>query len=410
VSQPDLPFLPYGRQTIDADDIAAVSVALQADFLTGGPAVAAFEQALCEASGAPHAVACSTGTAALHLAYAALGVGPGDCVVVPAVTFLATANAAHYLGATVEFADVDPDSGLMMPAHAEAAIARAKGRGLTVKVLAPVYLRGQTGDPEAMAALAEAHGAVVVEDACHAVGSVYQDQAGVEHLVGSGAHAAATAFSFHPVKTVAMGEGGAVTTRDLALDKAMRLFRNHGMTRNSADFLCADLAYDADGQVNPWYYEMVSAGNNYRATDIHCALGASQLKKLPQFIARRRALMELYRSAMVDLPGVEMIPQRPGTRPAWHLNGVLIDFAQIGLSRGAVMRALQSRGIGSQVHYMPVPWHPYWRTLSPDCGDWPGAARYYQRCLSLPLFPAMADSDVARVVDALRAIVTLGNG
>jgi dTDP-4-amino-4,6-dideoxygalactose transaminase len=331
-------------------------------------------------------------------------------VVVPAVTFLATANAADYLGAAVEFADVDPDSGLMMPAHAEAAIMRAKQHGLTVKVLAPVYLRGQTGDPEGMAALAAAHGAVVVEDACHAVGSVYQDQAGVEHKVGSGAHAVATAFSFHPVKTVAMGEGGAVTSRDPDLDKAMRLFRNHGMTRAAEDFQLSALALDEEGQVNPWYYEMVSAGNNYRATDIHCALGTSQLKKLPQFIARRRALMALYRPALAALPGVEMIPERPGTRPAWHLNGVLIDFDQIGRSRAAVMRALQQQGVGSQVHYMPVPWHPYWRTLCPDRGDWPGAARYYHRCLSLPLFPTMADSDVARVVDALRHALTKGDG
>jgi UDP-4-amino-4,6-dideoxy-N-acetyl-beta-L-altrosamine transaminase len=401
VSTSELPFLPYGRQAIDDDDIAAVSTVLRAEYLTGGPAVADFETDLKSITAAAHAVACSTGTAALHLAYSALGVGAGDCVVVPALTFLATANAAHYAGAEVEFADVDANTGLMMPDHAAAALARAQQRGLRVKVLTPVYLSGQTGDPEGMAALAAAHGAVVVEDACHALGSRYRDKAGVEHRVGAGAHAAATCFSFHPVKTIAMGEGGAVTTPDADLDAKMRMVRNHGMTRDAAAFTQTDLAFDTDGTANPWYYEMQVEGNNYRASDIHCALGSSQLKKLDRFVARRRVLIALYRDALATLPMVRPIDLIADSLPAWHLNVVLIDFAALGISRAQVMAALKEQGIGSQVHYMPVPWHPYWRSHCQGQGPWPGAALYYQRCLSLPLFPTMADSDVDRTIAAL---------
>lgn len=399
------PFLPYGRQTIDDDDIAAVTQVLRGDWLTGGPAVSAFEHALADHVKAPSAMVCSTGTSALHLAYAAIGVGEGDCVVVPAITFLATANAAHYLGAEVVFADVDPETGLMMPAHAEAAVLAAQAAGKKVKLLAPVHLSGQTGDPVGMADVASRYGAVVVEDACHALGTSYRDADGVTHLVGAGAHAALTCFSFHPVKTIAMGEGGAVTARMPDLDQTMRILRSHGMTRDPALFQRPDLALGPDGQVNPWYYEMVAEGNNYRATDIQCALGTSQLKKLDVFVARRRHLVDLYQDLLADVPGVRPLGRVAGSTPAWHLAVALIDFDGLGTDRATVMRALAAQGIGSQVHYMPVPWHPYWQGRAVAGPAIPGAESYYRRCLSLPLYPALQDGDVERVVSTLKGVL-----
>lgn len=399
------PFLPYGRQTIDDDDIAAVTQVLRGDWLTGGPAVSAFERALADHVQAPAAVVCSTGTSALHLAYGAVGVGEGDCVVVPAITFLATANAARYLGAEVVFADVDPDTGLMMPAHAEAALLAAQAAGKRVKLLAPVHLSGQTGDPVGMAEVASRYGAVVVEDACHALGTSYRDAEGVSHLVGAGAHAALTCFSFHPVKTIAMGEGGAVTSTSPEMDQSLRILRSHGMTRDPALFQRRDLAFAADGQANPWYYEMIAEGNNYRATDIQCALGTSQLQKLDSFVAHRRHLVDLYQDLLADVPGVRPLGRVSGSTPAWHLAVALIDFDGLGTDRATVMRALAAQGIGSQVHYMPVPWHPYWQERAVAGPAIPGAETYYRQCLSLPLYPALQDADVVRVVASLKSVL-----
>lgn len=398
-------FLPYGRQMIDDDDIAAVTEVLRGDMLTGGPAVAAFELALGGVVGASQVTVCSTGTSALHIAYAALGVGEGDCVVVPAITFLATANAADYLKARVVFADVDPDTGLMMPDHAEAAILAAQKAGLRVKVIAPVYLNGQTGDPEGMAQVAARYGAQVVEDACHALGSEYQDAQGQLHRVGACDHAALACFSFHPVKTIAMGEGGAISGQSVELDRKMKIFRNHGMTRDASLFQHPDLAFSASGDPNPWYYEMIAEGNNYRASDMQCALGVSQLKKLPAFIERRRQLVELYAKGLPQIAGVHAVGKVKRSRPVWHLAVALIDFDGLGLDRAAVMRALHAQGIGSQVHYLPVPWQPYWKDRAVAGPDLPNAALYYRRCLSLPLYPTLQDSDVERVMDVLQAVL-----
>src|SRR5579859_5068751 len=257
-------FLPYGRQTIEDDDIAAVAEALRGDFLTTGPLVGEFEQAFAAKVGASHAVCCNSGTAALHLATLALGLSEGDVAIVPAVTFLATANAVRYVGAEVEFADVDPRSGLMTPQTLEAALARAASRG-KVRAILPVHLKGVPCDMPAIAAIAEKQGLDVVEDAAHALGTVY---GGLQ--VGANAHARMTAFSIHPVKTMTCGEGGVVTTEDAKLAAALRRFRSHGM--------------QADPSQGPWYYEMVEPGFNYRLPDINCALGLSQLKKLERFI------------------------------------------------------------------------------------------------------------------------------
>lgn len=387
------PFLPYARQAIEEDDVAAVVAALRSDWLTGGPAVAAFETELSRRCDGAATIACANGTAALHMAALALGLGPGDRVIVPAITFLATANAARYVGADVVFADVDPTTGLMAAGHLAEALDRA---GPRARAVFPVHIAGQPCDMAAIGALARSRGLKVVEDAAHALGTRHH---GV--VTGACEHSDMTTFSFHPVKTVAMGEGGAVATRDAGLAERLRDLRAHGMTRDPARFEHADLAGDGEGGINPWYYEMTDLGFNFRVTDIQCALGLSQLAKLDRFLARRRELVAHYDRLLAPLaPLVRPTARVAGAIPGWHLYVARIDFAAAGLSRAQVMRRLAGLGIGTQVHYIPVPAQPYYRKFGSGPVP-PGAQAYYQTCLSLPLFATMTEHDVARVVESL---------
>jgi len=396
----DPTFLPYGRQTIEPDDVEAVTSVLQSDFLTTGPAVPRFEEAFAAATGAPHAVSCSSGTAGLHLAYLALGIGPGDRVIVPSVTFLATASMAHILGAEVVFADVDPDTALMTPQSLEAAMARAGG---PVKAIMPVHMCGQMVDMAVVGAIARLSGARVVEDACHTLG-------GTDHEgrpTGCGATSDLAMFSLHPVKSIAGGEGGVVTTADAELAARMRLLRSHGMVRDG--FRDPEQALAADGTVNPWYYEMTEPAFNYRLSDIHAALATTQVNKLNRFIERRAALVARYDRLFAERANRLAGRVRPMGRtsygtPAWHLFVALFDFEAIGQDRAAVMRELRARGIGTQVHYLPLHRQPWWRDRVGTL-DLPGADGWYGRSLSLPLFPGMADTDVDRVVDAVMDVV-----
>ncbi|WP_374376401.1 UDP-4-amino-4,6-dideoxy-N-acetyl-beta-L-altrosamine transaminase [Dongia sp.] len=393
-------FLPYGRQSIDADDLASVSTALQADYLTTGPAVGRFEQAFAEFVGARYAVASNSGTAALHLACIALGLEPGDAVIVPSLTFLATANAARFCGADVVFADVDADSGRLTAEHFDAALKRAGSARL--KAVLPVHLNGHCADMMAIRTLAEAKGLKVIEDACHALGGMQHAGNNSVASVGACALSDLACFSLHPVKTMTTGEGGVTTTNDEKQYRQMQLYRSHGMTRDPAAFQHKDLAFAPDGQANPWYYEMHALGWNYRITDFACALGESQLKKLPRFIARRRELAALYDRLLAPLaPRIKIVPGQPGDHPALHLYAVLVDFAAIGKSRAQFMAELKALGIGTMVHYLPVHQQPYYRQLYGKT-ELPGADSYYARQLSIPLYPDMTDGDVARVVEALR--------
>lgn len=388
-------YLPYGRHSIDDDDVAAVVAVLRSGHLTTGPAVAAFEAALGDILGGAHVVACNSGTAALHLAMLALGIGAGMRVVVPAVTFVATANAARYVGAEVVFADVDPRSGLMEAEHLAAALARCPG----AHGVAPVHLNGQPGRLAEIAALARARGLAIVSDCCHALGTRYADGG----CAGDGRFEDAAAFSFHPVKTVTMGEGGALATCDADLAQRARRARGHGIERNPDAFSQPEQAVDAAGVAQPWYYEQQSLGFNYRASDIACALGTTQLARLARFVERRRQLVARYDSLLAGsgLP-IEPVARTAGVSVAWHLYAVLVDFDALGTGRGDFMRALSAAGIGTQVHYIPVYRQPFYRgTL--DAVGLPGAEAYYARVLSLPLFPDMADADVDRVVAALAA-------
>jgi UDP-4-amino-4,6-dideoxy-N-acetyl-beta-L-altrosamine transaminase len=391
-------FLPYGRQSVDDDDIAAVAAVLRGETLTTGPEIERFEAALAAVTGAPQAVACNSGTAALHLAVAALGIGEGDRVVVPTLTFLASANCARYVGAEVVFADVDPDTGLMGPGHLADALKQAPPG--TVKAVIPVHLNGQCCDVPGIAALAATQGIAVVEDACHALGGT--TPAGAP--VGACDSSAAACFSFHPVKTVATGEGGAVTTRDPGLAETMRVLRSHGMRRQPMTPDLPEFGLAADGTPNPWYYEMSEPGWNHRMSDIHAALGRSQLRKLDRFVRRRAEIVARYDAAFSGLSNRLRPVGRVGGSVAWHLYVVQIDFAAVGRDRAAVMHALKARGIGTQVHYFPVHLQPYYQRRY-GRQSLPGAESYYARCLSLPLFPAMTDADVDRVVAAVAAVI-----
>ncbi|GIL41475.1 UDP-4-amino-4,6-dideoxy-N-acetyl-beta-L-altrosamine transaminase [Roseiterribacter gracilis] len=396
-------FLPYGRHVIEDDDVAAVVDVLRGNTLTTGPAVEKFEAALCQAVGAPHAVVCGNGTQALHLAALAVGLGPGDWAIVPSITFLATANAVRMTGADVVFADVDADTGLLTLEGIAKAASRAGGR---IKAVMPVHLAGRACDLQAIYGEAANQGWRVVDDACHALGTRVADE-GDGWRVGDGRFSDASCFSFHPVKTAAMGEGGAITTRDASIAAAMRRFRSHGMVRDQAQFLRPELGLDRAGAAKPWYYEMADLGWNYRAPDLLCALGTSQLAKLERFVDRRLELVQRYEQLLAPLsPIVRRIGAGQQQRPGWHLCTVLIDFETAGIDRGTAMRDLAARGIGTQVHYIPVAWQPYYRGLYGE-HDLPGAASYYARTLSLPLFPSMRDSDVDRVVEQLAAVLSL---
>ncbi len=378
----DQPFLPYGRQNIDEDDIAAVVEVLRGDWMTTGPAVARFEAELADRLDVPQAVAVSNGTAALHAACAAIGLGPGDEVIVPAITFLATASCALLVGADPVFADVDPDTGLILPSEVERLM------GPRTRAVLPVHMGGAVADLAAIRAIT-GPAVKIIEDAAHALGAVAPDGP-----VGSCRTADLATFSFHPVKHIAMGEGGAVTTRDPELAASLRRFRNHGMERDPER-----LEHPSPG---PWWYEQQELGHNLRITDMQCALGSSQLRRLDGFLARRRSLASRYHALLAEVGGVEPVtPLLDLDSSAWHLFQVLLDVPGRGIDRAALVAALRERGIGTQVHYIPLPMQPLHRRRGADPADVPGAMAFYERTLTLPLFPGMQDTDVDRVVQAL---------
>ena len=395
-------FLPYGKQCIDDDDIAAVTQVLRSDWLTTGPAVDEFENALARSCQAPHAVACANGTAALHLTALALGLNNTDCVIVPTMTFLATANAIRFVGAEVQFADVDPATGLIRLEDAQRAMESAGNRITAIYV---VHLNGQSVNMQEIYGFAQQHGLRVVEDAAHAIGTDLLLDAGQHAPVGSCRYADMTIFSMHPVKTITMGEGGAVTTRNAELNKKLRALRSHGMTRDPAEFQQRDLGFSRDGSANAWYYEMPEVGFNYRESDINCALGLSQLKKLAQFKIKRAELRALYNKLLQPLaPKIRPVPAVPWSDSCWHLYPVHIDFSALGIERQQLVEILKQAGIGTQVHYLPVHMQPYYRRRYGEL-SLPNAKRYYDSVLSLPFYPTLTTEDVARVIHELTRVV-----
>ena len=395
-------FLPYGRQVIEQDDIDAVCEALRGDYLTTGPTIPRFEAALAKTVHARDAIVCANGTAALYMAAHALGLGAGTKVIVPSITFLATASAPHLNGAEIVFADVDPENGLMRPEDLAEAIDRSGGANAVFNV----HLNGQCGALEEIAHVARARGLTILDDCCHSLGTTYVAKDGSRSSIGENVFCDASVFSFHPVKTVTMGEGGATTTNDEAFAATLRRTRNHGMTREPGEFVNAEEAFDS-GRANPWYYELVEPGFNWRATDIQCALGLSQLAKLDRFAARRRTLAAAYDELLAPYaPRLRPVARHRNCLPTWHLYAVLIDFASCGLTRASVMRELTDDGIGSQVHYFPVHRQRYYAERY-GIANLSGADRYYARALSLPFFASMTVDDVERVVRTLTKILGL---
>lgn len=387
------PFLGYGRQDIAAADIEAVTDVLTGDFLTQGPAVERFEAALADAVGARHAVAVSNGTAALHLACLAAGLGPGDTAVVPTMTFVATANAPLYCGAEAVLADIDRRSLGMSRATVETAI----GDAAPPRALTPVFFAGlAAGAADLRAAWPDA---VIIADACHALGARHEDGS----PVGGCRHYEMAAFSFHPVKPITTGEGGAVTTNDDDLAATLRRLRNHGIERDPGQFVGDDA--EPDG---PWRYEQHVLGYNYRMTDLQAALGLSQLGRLPLMLARRREIAAYYDDRLSGLGPLLSVPHSDPAirnRSGLHLYQIAVDFAGSGRTRTEMMGQLRDAGIGTQVHYIPVhrqPFHAARGTWAPEA--FPVAEDHYGETLSIPLFPAMTDGDVEYVADTIRSL------
>ena len=375
--------LPYGRQSIDERDIQAVVETLRSDWLTTGPKVAEFEEAMAAWVGAKYAVSFSSGTAALHAAAFAAGLQPGDEAITSPLTFAATANCVLYQGATPVFADVLEDTLNLDP---EQVATRITAR---TKAILPVDYAGHPADLDSILQLAEGHGLIVIEDACHALGAHYRGQ-----RVGSVAHM--TVFSFHPVKHLTTGEGGMVTTDNPVFAETLRRFRNHGIGSDAKQRQSA-------GQ---WHYEMVLLGFNYRLTDIACALGLQQMKKLEANLERRRQIATQYNREFRSMTGVLAPVARPDVNPAWHLYPIRLDLTKLSAGRGELFQALRAENIGVNVHYIPVHRHPYYRDrFGYKGGEFPVAEAAYERLTSLPMFHGMSDNDVEDVVCAVRKVV-----
>jgi UDP-4-amino-4,6-dideoxy-N-acetyl-beta-L-altrosamine transaminase len=383
--------IPYGRQLIDEDDIAAVVATLRSDWLTQGPAIERFERKVAGYCGVKHAVAVANGTAALHIAAAALDLKPGDCLWTSPNTFVASANCARYLGADVDFVDIDPRTYNMSVARLEEKLAAAAKTGRLPKVIVPVHFSGQSCEMEPIAALAKRHGIAVLEDAAHAIGASYRGRP-----VGSCVHSDLATFSFHPVKIVTTAEGGMVVTNRTDLYERLLLLRSHGITRDPKLM---------EGESHgPWYYQQVELGWNYRLTDLQAALGESQMNKLDAFVARRAALARRYDELLADLPLVTPW-QHPDTANAWHLYVIRLRLDQLKKSRRQVVEELRAAGIGVQIHYIPVHTQPYYRRLGFKDGDFPEAEKYYAETISLPMFAGLTDADQERVVETLKSVL-----
>ena len=374
--------LPYGRQSVDAADIEAVVATLRSDWLTTGPGVDAFEEAFAHAVNARFAVAVSSGTAALHAAVYAASLTPGDEAIVPPLTFAATANCVLYQGATVRFADVRSDTLNIDPSSIRAAITPRS------RAIIAVDYAGLPADLHEIREIADQHGLTLIEDACHALGAQYHG-----HNIGSMGHL--TVFSLHPVKLMTTGEGGVVTTDDQTVAERLRLFRNHGLSTD----------HRQRESVGSWFYEMVDLGYNYRITDFQCALGRSQLRKLRPWIEARCRIARAYDDAFASMTEIEPPARVHDRESAWHLYVIRLNLEQLRVGRSEVFKALRAERIGVNVHYIPVPWHPYYASRGYARGCWPVAEAAYERILSLPIFPAMADSDVQDVIAAVRKVI-----
>ena len=397
--------IPYGKQDISEQDIASVVEVLQSDFLTQGPQVPLFENAIKQATTAQYACAVNSATSALHIACMALDVGPGDIVWTSPITFVASANCALYCGASIDFVDIDPQTYLLCPHALETKLAHAKRNHALPKVIIPVHLGGQSCAMPAIYALAKEYGVKIIEDASHCIGAQYQDKP-----VGACTYSDITVFSFHPVKIVTSAEGGAAVTNCAELAQRLELLRSHGVTRDESQ-MDASSVPDSHAQTTfpPWYYQQIALGYNYRMTDLHAALGLSQMQRLTSFIRSRQHLASRYNELLADLP-VLLPTQHPDTQSSWHLYIIRLRLAHDtqrvnNLTHSEVFSALRERGIGVNLHYIPVHLQPFYQRLGFAEGDFPVAEAYYETAISIPLFHGMTDAQQDEVVLALRDVL-----
>ncbi len=380
--------IPYGRQEITEEDIEAVVAVLRSDFLTQGPMVPRFEASVAEHVGAQHALAVNSATSALHIACLALDLAPGDLLWTSPVTFVASANCGLYCGADVDFVDIDPRTYNLCPVALETKLESAEAAGRLPKVLVAVHLCGQPCDMARIHALSQRYGFRIVEDASHAIGGKYQGE-----FIGSGRYSDITVFSFHPVKIVTTAEGGMALTNDAVLADRMNRLRSHGITREPEK-----MTHASDG---PWYYQQIDLGFNYRMTDLQAALGVSQMHRLDQYVAARHTLARRYDRELESLPVV--IPwQHPDSYSGLHLYPIRLDLTRTSSSHRQVFESLRAKGIGVNLHYIPVHLQPYYRQLGFNPGDFPEAERYYSEAVSLPMFPGLTEAQQDEVINALR--------
>jgi UDP-4-amino-4,6-dideoxy-N-acetyl-beta-L-altrosamine transaminase len=384
-------YIPYGKQDITQADIDAVVQVLKSDFLTQGPCVPQFEQAVATKVGAEHAVATNSATSALHLACKALGLGPGDSLWTSPITFVASANCALYCGASVDFVDIDPRTYNLCPKALEQKLLQAQQNGTLPKVVVAVHLCGQSCDMAAIHSLAQRFDFKVIEDAAHAIGGKYKNE-----YIGNCRYSDISIFSFHPVKIITTAEGGMALTNNSELADQMELLRSHGITRDP------DLMTHApDG---PWYYQQIDLGYNYRMTELQAALGQSQLQRLDEYVHRRHQLAQRYNDLLADLP-ITTPWQHPDCYSAYHLYVIRLQLDKISKNRRQVFELLRDQGIGVNLHYIPVHTQPYYQNMGFSEGDYPETERYYREAISLPLFPGLKNEDLTRIVSNLREML-----
>jgi UDP-4-amino-4,6-dideoxy-N-acetyl-beta-L-altrosamine transaminase len=380
--------IPYGRQDITQADIDSVVSVLTSDFLTQGPQVDLFERAIATHCGVSHAVAVNSATSALHIACLALGLGPGDRLWTSPITFVASANCALYCGASVDFVDIDPRTyNLSVDSLAEK-LEQAERDGTLPKIVVPVHLTGQPCDMEAIHTLSKKYGFSVIEDASHAIGARYQDDP-----VGSCRYSDICVFSFHPVKIVTTAEGGVATTNNAELARKLFLLRTHGITRDPSQMHGVPHG--------PWYYEQIDLGFNYRMTDIQAALGSSQMSRLDEYVKRRHDIAVTYYDRLSQLP-IQLPWQSPRSFSAYHLYVIRVDSNRAKISRTELFARLRESGVGVNLHYIPVPRHPFYAQLGFRSSDFPAAESYYEEAISLPMFPMLSDEQIDTVVNLIQ--------
>lgn len=390
----------YGRQFIDSDDIKAVTTVLKSSFLTQGKCVIEFENLFSKKTNSNFSVSCTNGTSALHLAFKSISVDEKDCVIVPGITFVATANAAIMCGAQVVFCDVDPKTGLSEKEHYKKAFEIATSKGLKVKAIVVVHLNGQIANLENIFKFARSNDIFVIEDACHALGTSYYSKK-KKIKVGSCAHSDIATFSFHPVKTITTGEGGMINTKHKWIYEKVKTFRNHGIIRESDKFVNKNNALD-DGEYKMWYYEMQEVGFNYRLSDISCALGISQIKKLNKFVRKRKKLVEQYDKYFSKYTELISTIKKNNSLTSWHLYVVLINFKKLRISKNKFMINLKKRGIITQVHYIPLYRQPFFKNYE----KLSGCEDYYSRAISLPLHYSITNADIKKISTEIIKTIT----